>query len=154
MKHKSNHKLDYSFTKRCPYCGSPVVLRDSRYVYHSKKDYGKLWVCSNFPKCDAYVGCHPNTIIPLGRLANKSLRIAKSKAHHAFDPLWKSGLMTRKEAYIWLSAVLNIPQERCHIGMFNEEMCNKVHDLCLKQYNNQVRSYLRNSRYSVGFKRK
>ena len=152
---KNKERLNsYGFTKKCPYCGSIVVLRDSNFVYHNNKNYGKMWVCSNFPKCDSYVGCHPNTTIPLGRLADRSLRNAKSKAHSAFDPLWKSGLMTRKEAYIWLSAMLNIPQEQCHIGMFDEKTCEKVYKLCIKQHNKRVEEYLRKSRYSRGFKRK
>lgn len=153
MGKKNRDTHNYGFTKKCPYCGAPVVLRDSNYVYHNNKNYGKMWVCSNFPQCDAYVGCHPNTTIPLGRLANKNLRHAKNRAHSAFDPLWKSGLMTRREAYIWLSAMLNIPLEKCHIGMFDEKTCDKVVRVCSKQNNKQITDYKRNSRYSIGFKR-
>ena len=76
-KHKPN-KSNYGFTKKCPYCGAPVLLKDSNYVYHNNKNYGKMWVCSNYPECDAYVGCHPGTTIPLGRLADSALRKAKN----------------------------------------------------------------------------
>lgn len=105
-------KSAYGFAKKCPYCGANVVLRDSHFVYHNNKNYGKMWVCSNFPQCDSYVGCHPGTDIPLGRLADSVLRREKHKAHDAFDTLWKSGLMTRKEAYIWLSAMLYISHKK------------------------------------------
>jgi ssDNA-binding Zn-finger/Zn-ribbon topoisomerase 1 len=153
-KYKLNDNNNYGFTKKCPYCGSPVVLRDSHYVYHNNKDYGKMWVCSNFPQCDSYVGCHPGTTIPLGRLADSILRRAKHNAHEAFDPLWKSGLMTRKEAYIWLSAMLRIPQEECHIGMFDVKTCGKVVEVCNKQNNKALQKYRERPRYTRGYKRK
>ena len=94
---------------RCPYCGGSVKLVSASVVYHSNK-YGnsKVWVCENYPKCDAYVGCHPGTEIPLGRLANAKLRALKVEAHKQFDPIWKSGLMTRREAYKWLADMLHI----------------------------------------------
>lgn len=41
-------KSAYGFAKKCPYCGANVVLRDSHFVYHNNKNYGKMWVCSNF----------------------------------------------------------------------------------------------------------
>lgn len=153
---KSHHHKDYGFTKKCPYCGSPVVLRNSNYVYHNNKNYGKMWVCSKFPECDAYVGCHPGTTIPLGRLADVRLRRAKNKAHSAFDPLWKSGLMTRKEAYEWLSITLHIAQEDCHIGMFDVRTCERVVEVCRKQHNKQLDKYRNNNSrpmFERGYKR-
>ena len=120
---------------KCPYCGAEVVLRDAFFVYHTKDShrYPKMWVCSNFPKCDAYVGCHKNTEIPLGRLANQKLRNYKQEAHKNFDPLWQSGLMTRREAYEWLSAMLHIKVEDCHIGMFDVNMCKETITICKRQ---------------------
>lgn len=149
-------KSAYEFAKKCPYCGANVVLRDSHFVYHNNKNYGKMWVCSNFPQCDSYVGCHPGTDIPLGRLADSVLRREKHKAHDAFDTLWKSGLMTRKEAYIWLSAMLHIPQEECHIGMFDVKMCRRVVEICKKQDNKVLSEYRKKNttpRYTRGYKR-
>ncbi|EDX6630579.1 hypothetical protein CVC30_004814, partial [Salmonella enterica subsp. enterica serovar Cerro] len=67
---------------------------------------------------------------PLGRLANSSLRAMKSSAHRAFEPLWKTGRMSRKDAYLWLSKQLDIKFSECHIGMFDEDMCEKVVELC------------------------
>ena len=126
---------------KCPYCGAEVVLRNSSEVYHNNKYYGKMWVCSNFPDCDAYVGCHAGTTIPLGRLANKRLRNLKKEAHRQFDPIWKSGLMSRKEAYRWLADMLRIPIDECHIGMFDIKMCQKVIYLCKKQDNQVINEY-------------
>lgn len=128
----------------CPYCGAEVELRDATYVYpnHSKAHkWGKMWVCSRFPECDAYVGCHKGTTIPLGRLANEKLRTFKKEAHRQFDPIWRSGLLSRQEAYKWLAEMLNIPMEECHIGMFDVKMCQKVIELCKHQDNPVIKKY-------------
>lgn len=124
----------------CPYCGAEVVLRDSSLIYKNK-DYGKIWVCSNYPKCDAYVCCHKGTTIPMGRLANARLRTLKKEAHKQFDPIWKSGLMSRREAYRWLSNMLNISLEDCHIGMFDIKMCQRTIHLCSEQNNPVINEY-------------
>lgn len=128
---------------KCPYCGAEVVLRDASYIYSSNKskEYGKFWVCSNYPKCNSYVGCHKDTDTPLGRLANPRLRCLKMEAHKQFDPLWKSELMTRRQAYKWLSEQLNIPVEKCHIGMFDVKECQKVIHLCRKFEDHLVVKY-------------
>ena len=43
--------------------------------------------------------------------------------------------MSRKEAYKWLSDMLKIPLDECHIGMFDIKMCQRVIHLCKKQDN-------------------
>lgn len=127
---------------KCPYCGGRVKLVPASVVYH--KNYPnktKLWVCENYPSCDAYVGCHQGTDIPLGRLANGRLRALKVEAHKQFDPIWKSGLLSRKDAYRWLAEMLQIPESECHIGMFSSELCNKVIQICRRQNNPEIAEY-------------
>ena len=127
----------------CPYCGAEVLLKDATFIYNSKesKEWGKVYVCSNYPSCNAYVGCHKDTDIPLGRLANERLRTLKMEAHKQFDPLWKSKFMQRREAYKWLSKELNIPISECHIGMFDIKMCQRVIHICRKFKNPIVEEY-------------
>ena len=117
----------------CPYCGNLSVKSTGKEIYPHRPDlYGKsFYICS---PCRAYVGCHPNTDIPLGRLANAELRRAKNMAHACFDLLWKSGLIKRGQAYKWLSRTLDIPQQDAHIGMFDVETCKKVRDLSEAYY--------------------
>lgn len=108
----------------CQYCMRPAKFMDSAPLYGGKS-YGMVWACL---PCQAWVGVHkgdPNSK-PLGKLANKELRIAKMMAHAAFDPLWKSGRMTRTEAYQHLSSLLGVPKEEAHIGMFNVPQCMQV----------------------------
>jgi hypothetical protein len=126
----------------CPYCGAEAMLESSTIVY--KKDYGNVYVCSNYPGCDAYVGCHPGTDIPLGRLADKELRFWKQKAHEYFDVLWKAKVINKRKqtgrrckrqavrsaAYKWLAQQLGIDKKDCHIGMFDVSTCQQVAEIC------------------------
>ena len=126
---------------KCPYCGGKAHLRDASSMYHNFKYNGKMYVCENFPKCDSYVGCHPNTTKPLGRMANKKLRTMKSKAHCYFDPLWKNRVFARNKslsynrtkAYQWLAHQLDLPESKCHIGLFDVDMCQKVIQICKRK---------------------
>ena len=146
---------------KCPYCGGKAQLRDASSIYHSFKYKGKMFVCENFPKCDSYVGCHPNTTKPLGRMANKKLRTMKSKAHEYFDPLWKKRVFARKKslsynrtkAYQWLAEQLDLPESKCHIGLFDVDMCRKVIDVCSKK---QIEEdiYINEPLMSRGYKNK
>lgn len=119
---------------KCPYCGAEAVLRSGDYVYHHPKYKNhKVWVCSNFPKCDSYVGCHKGTDKPLGRMADHDLRVMKMMAHKAFDVLWRKKSMTRRDAYAWLAGELGLPIEKCHIGMFDISMCRRVIEVCKRK---------------------
>lgn len=117
-------------TVKCDYCGSDAARVTGKEIYPHRPDLYSLqfWSCS---PCGAWVGCHKRSnAVPLGRLANAELRKAKSAAHAAFDPLWKSGDKSRRGAYEWLSRKLNIPFKDCHIGMFDIETCAEVVRVC------------------------
>lgn len=132
-----NNKNMINSGRICPYCGAKTEYIDSSYIYG--RSYGMVYICK---PCDAYVGVHKGTDISLGRLANKHLRRAKKDAHLYFDqiaktslinkiwPEYLSGVNNRNKAYKWLSKQLNIPEEICHIGMFDIEQCNAVVKLC------------------------
>lgn len=114
----------------CPYCGDQAELVTGVVIYPHRPDLAdkKFYVCR---PCAAYVGCHPGTDIPLGRLADLELRKAKQKAHAAFDPLWLGTLlhrpeMKRRAAYVWLAKALGLSEAETHIGMFDVETCLKV----------------------------
>lgn len=77
--------------KICPYCGQPTEYVDSAAVYHGIS-YGMIYLCR---KCDAYVGVHRGTDKALGRLANRSLREWKKRAHYYFDPISRTPLINR-----------------------------------------------------------
>ena len=114
-------------TIKCPYCGNDAELTTGYKVYPHRLDLADLRVWACFP-CDAWVGTHKNspTHAPLGRLANAELRRAKMAAHAAFDPWWKSGRMTRREAYQKLASLMSMDPKDAHIGMFDVEQCKTV----------------------------
>ncbi len=113
----------------CPYCGQVSELVGGDVIYPHRPDLSKKLFYRCEP-CDARVGVHAGTLKPLGRLANAELRSWKMKAHSAFDPIWLSKRMKRKQAYIWLSKELGINVHNCHIGMFDIDTCKQVVEVC------------------------
>lgn len=111
---------------RCPYCGSHSVLRSADGIYKDNSNGAMLYVCKNYPKCDSYVRVHPGTRIPMGTLANGELRALRMEAHRHFNQLYMSGIMSKQDAYQWLSAVLAAPMSQTHIGYLGEYYCRLV----------------------------
>lgn len=111
----------------CPYCDRPAELVTGAKIYAHRPDLAHRWFWRCAP-CEAWTGTHADSKdrVPLGRLANAALRRARQRAHAAFDPLWKSGGMRRREAYQWLASALGIAFENCHIGMFDVDACEAV----------------------------
>lgn len=111
-------------TITCPYCRNPAHLAESAEVYGGR-DFGKIWICR---PCGAYVGTHRNdpNHRPLGRLANAELRFWKIKAHAAFDPLWKTGGMSRGAAYRLMQEAMGMTAQEAHIGEFDVAECRQL----------------------------
>ena len=86
--------------------------------------YGMRYACSE-PGCTV-VGWDGPTSTP----ADAETREIRHRAHSVFDPLWKGQhpVMRRGEAYRWLSAVMEVPQKKAHIGMFNAAQCRCLID--------------------------
>jgi hypothetical protein len=63
----------------------------------------------------------------LKKSVDQSTRVARIRAHRAFDPLWASGGMTRGEAYRWLAGMMGV--EVVHIGELSKEQCEDVIEL-------------------------
>jgi ssDNA-binding Zn-finger/Zn-ribbon topoisomerase 1 len=120
-------KLDDFVMPPCPYCGSEVKLRDSKAIYG--RSFGFMWICTGYPVCDSYVGCHRNSNKPLGTLANAPTRKARMRAHKAFDHQWKSGAISRKDAYRLLREKMGLSEDDAHIAKFDINQCNKVVDI-------------------------
>ena len=110
----------------CPHCGDAVVLAENALVYG--KPYGHwpyVYLCLN-GRCGAYVGLHPGTTVPLGTLATAPMRKARKAVKDAFNPLWRGGGMRRGQAYARLADAMGIPLEECHIGWFDEALCEQA----------------------------
>lgn len=108
----------------CPYCASVSILVD-RAVLYGPNQVGKVYLCSNYPTCDACVGANPVTLEPYGTLANAQLRKLRGDAHFLFDPLWKGqGGIRRTIAYQVAAKVLDV--EIFHIGCLTPSQCEAL----------------------------
>ena len=148
MKHK---KKGIDPTRlRCQYCGGSVVLRSADGVYRKNPNHTMLYVCSNYPRCDAYVRTHSGTSIPVGTLANPRLRKLRHQAHYYFNQLYYSGLMSKQEAYRWLTELLQIPPSEAHIGLLGEYYCNEVIKESKKLLAQRKQNHSADAHYSEG----
>ena len=108
------------------HCGRPAVLRSAEGICKTHRPGAMVYVCSDYPACNSFVMAHPNTLAPMGSLAGPELRRLRYEAHQEFDRLYKTGLMTRKEAYRWLSYIVQAPMSHAHIGHLGEYYCRMV----------------------------
>lgn len=125
---KNKKKGNNPSKMRCPYCGAPMILRSADGIYKDNSQHNTLYVCRNYPECDTYVRTRPGTAQPLGTPANRELRALRIQAHRCFDAIHQNGYMTKKDAYVWLAALLQAPQSQAHIGFLSEYSCRKVID--------------------------
>lgn len=133
---KKKKGVNYS-TLKCPYCGAPVIYRSADGIYKENKNNAMLYVCSNYPKCDAYARVHKGTNQPMGTLADGKLRKLRDITHEYFDKLHKSGIMTKQEAYYWLANLIQAPLSQAHIGYLGEYYCKKVMEESVKLLNSK-----------------
>lgn len=68
----------------------------------------------------------------MGTLANGDLRHKRIMAHKALSAFQKYRGMDKWAAYLWLQINLDLGSKQAHIGMFSEEMCERVISLCQK----------------------
>ena len=108
----------------CPYCRKEAPWVENKEVYG--KNYGKSYMCYYCKDCDAYVGCHKNTRIPLGTMANHELREWRKKTHKVIDPLWKHNGMKRPEVYLMLDKHFG---RQIHIGNSDIKTCQEIINL-------------------------
>lgn len=116
----------------CPYCNSNVCLVNNSEIYNGKSygDWPYAYICF---KCDAYVGLHKTTLIPLGSMANAELRELRKLSKGMFFDWMYEKKMNRTMGYSTLAKMMNIPKHKCHFGMFSNEDCEKVMSLLLEQ---------------------
>jgi hypothetical protein len=106
----------------CPYCNNQAEFTTSEAFYG--RDYGtNIYVCR---PCNAYVGTHKNSDVPMGTLATREVREWRQIAHSRFDYIWKTGQKSRTKAYQWMANVMGLKPGEAHIGQFNVEQCKTL----------------------------
>jgi hypothetical protein len=120
----------------CDYCGQKAVLaRTGDTAYPYREDHGPVWICA---ACQAWIGVHSRSTrnVPLGRLANASLREAKSRLHDALEPLIAAKVRrdavnlfsARAKALRWIATELGF-----------DPLPPSIHDLTSDQCQNALR---------------
>jgi len=109
----------------CDCCGAKTVeLVDNSEIYgRPYGDWHYAYLCRT---CDAYVGLHPGTDLPLGTMADKVTRQARQQKR-GFLTLIDTGFGGDADAaYVWLAEQMGIDQKECHWGLFTLEQCNRA----------------------------
>ncbi len=145
MKKNKKKKTGNLNPMRCPYCGASVVFRSAEGIYRENSADTMLYVCSNYPECDAYVRVQKGTKKPVGTMADHKLRALRTEAHRHFDKLYKSGIMSKEEAYFWLANLISAPLSEAHIGYLGEYYCSMVIEESKKLFERKTAS-MRNKR--------
>lgn len=133
----------------CPYCGGGSTLVTGEKVLPQLQEVADrhYWLCD--AGCDAYVGCHPGTTVPLGTLADRNLRLARRELHQRYlDPIWQQAIdhpayagnrfrewkrdeiikRARERTYEWLGEQLRLPGP-AHVGHFDLETCGRASEI-------------------------
>lgn len=105
---------------KCPDCNSEMILKTTTKFIYKNGNPRKFYGCSNYPKCKATHGAHPDGS-PLGHPADRETKDARIRLHTAIDPLFPS----KREMYQWLKA--NAPKE--HIGDMTLAEIEKIEHL-------------------------
>lgn len=118
----------------CDYCGAHAVLKgagDLGYPY--RDDRGLFWVCV---PCGAWIGVNSRSKkhIPLGRLANATLRQAKSELHDVLEPLVQAKMRrdqcnvyeARSKALRWIAESLGFDPQESNIHRLDEAQCRQA----------------------------
>lgn len=108
----------------CRYCHGKVICVQNYVIYG--RNYGEwpwVYVCE---KCNARIGLHPRTNIPLGTIADDELRRKRGEAKELFLFMKDRFNLSRDEAYAQLSVLLKKPPEETHFGMFELIDCTNA----------------------------
>jgi hypothetical protein len=96
----------------------------------NRGEWPVVWYCLC---CEASVGCHPFSVYPLGKMADRAVKTARQYVHGLLDPLWQSGQMTRGQAYARLAERMGIPPwESVHVGTMDLAQCTLAAE-CLRE---------------------
>lgn len=112
----------------CPYCRGGVELLHNSEVYgRTIGDWPFVYACIG--NCEAYVGVHADTDIPLGTLADKQLRTERQKSKQSFHAAMVYKRFSRAEAYRWLASELKLPLGQTHYGWFTLEQTKRAYSI-------------------------
>lgn len=115
-------------TTTCVEDGCECELVSGREVYPQIKSLHDTpyWLCRS---CFAFIGCfkpgygYGDGTRPLGTAANATTRKAREALQQAFNPIWRTTPISRKDAFKAMAKALQIPEDKCRIALFDEATC-------------------------------
>jgi hypothetical protein len=96
-------------TPICPTCGNVARLSDGKFGI--KAECCGLWSWG------------------LKSLVSRETHAARIAAHTAFDALWKSGRIERRDAYAKLAELMGMPRAECHMSLMTVEQATRARRL-------------------------
>lgn len=114
----------------CHCCAGPVKLTNNSAIYngHSFGDWPFVYRCT---QCQAHVGLHPDTDLPLGIMADRATVAARKEAKAHFQRLTSARFGgNRSASYAWLAQTLGIAKSICHFAMFTEAQAYRAGEVC------------------------
>ena len=135
-----NNNIRLPIPKFCDACYSQNIKFTIRKNPSSTDKWPYCYFCYS---CNASVGCHENTETPLGLMADGKTRRLRHDVHLSFDKLWKSELMDRDKAYFWMSTILKISIEECHISWLNKKQLLFVKLQCDEYFGTNFKTLIR-----------
>jgi hypothetical protein len=109
----------------CPKCGTAMVLMNTMKYRYGSGYVRRFWACPRYPACRSTCGAHPDGR-PSSTPADEATRLARVRAHAAFDELWMSGAMSRTAAYRWMQRAMDLTVEAAHIGRMDAAQCTRL----------------------------
>ena len=105
----------------------------------SPKFHRYFYGCSNWSatRCNGSIGCHPDGSM-LGIPADSKTKQSRIVAHGAFDRVWKSKHVTRREAYAIFSEKMEV--EELHIANLDTAGCKRLELLVLEYMQQELGS--------------
>jgi len=113
----------------CHRCDGAVRLVSNDEIYGRQcGDWPYAYLCT---ECQAYVGLHRGTDLPLGIMADRATINARRAAKIQFMRLTHEHFGgNRTAAYQWLSQALEIAPANCHFGMFTRQQAEAAGRAC------------------------
>ncbi len=117
--------------EQCPNCGNAVELVSNSEIYGREfGDWPYAYRCIDHRGCDSYVGLHPKTDLPLGKLADRFERQARKDNKRYFMEVLSLHDWSRNQGYAWLAERMGIPKSDCHWGLFSVRQANMAGSIC------------------------
>jgi ssDNA-binding Zn-finger/Zn-ribbon topoisomerase 1 len=110
-------------------CGAKMRLRETTKFRYPNGDARKFWGCTRYPECKGIRPSHPDGTA-YGIPGDAATKLARNRAHRAFDAWWRGRGMKRSHAYAVLRNSFRLPEELAHISCFSVDQCEQLVAMC------------------------